>query len=113
MFVSFVVHGGLYSLIIKTNFAGNDRNILLKYITKIVNKNGAEDMWKCDICGKTGARKDNVHNHVENIHFPGTFEYKCQICSKEMPTKKALNNHIQRNHKEGEPRIILTTNFVE
>jgi DNA-directed RNA polymerase subunit RPC12/RpoP len=96
------------------NLAGKDRNMLLKYITKTVNKNGSgEDLYKCDICGKEGARKDNVHNHVENIHFPGTFEYKCHICSKSTPTKKALNNHIHRNHKEGEPEIVLQTKFAD
>ena len=81
--------------------AGNDRNILLKYVKKLVNREGfAEDQFKCEICGKIGSRKDNVLNHVENTHFPGTFDYKCKVCTKPMPTKKSLENHMYRNHKE-------------
>ena len=81
--------------------AGNDRNILLKYITRSINREGfGEDQFKCEICGKIGGRKDNVLNHVENTHFPGTFDYKCKVCTKRMPTKKSLENHMYRNHKE-------------
>ena len=99
---------------LKTNLAGKDRNALLKYISKIVNSGTGEDIFKCDICGKTGARKDNVHNHVENRHFPGIFNYKCKLCDKLMPTKKALNNHIFRNHKDGEKGpIVIHTKYVD
>ena len=81
--------------------AGNDRNILLKYIRRSSNREGfGEDQFKCEICGKIGARKDNLLNHVENTHFPGTFDYKCKVCTKPMPTKKSLENHMYRNHKE-------------
>jgi len=94
--------------------AGNDRNILLKYITRSMNKDGSgEDQFKCDVCGKIGGRKDNMLNHVETIHFPGTFDYKCHVCTKPMPTKKALNNHIYRNHKDDPTDIIVETQYVE
>jgi len=80
---------------------GNGRNILLKYVKRTFNKEGnAEDQFKCEICGKIGSRKDNVLNHVENNHFPGTFDYKCKVCTKPMATKKSLENHMYRNHKE-------------
>ena len=62
-----------------STLAGNGRNILLKYVKRTFNKEGnAEDQFKCEICGKIGSRKDNVLNHVENNHFPGTFDYKCK-----------------------------------
>jgi len=76
--------------------AGNDRSILLRYIVKEVTGDGTH--FKCSLCGKTGAQKNNVVNHVENIHFPGTFQYVCHVCSRPMMTKKALDNHIHRNH---------------
>ena len=84
-----------------------DRNALQKYISKTVNPDGRPDeIFKCDICGKTSTRKDNLLNHVENIHFPGTFDYKCHICTLPMATRTALNNHIQRNHKDGEIMVV-------
>ena len=84
-----------------STLAGNGRNILLKYVKRTFNKEGnAEDQFKCEICGKIGSRKDNVLNHVENNHFPGTFDYKCKVCTKPMATKKSLENHMYRNHKE-------------
>jgi len=76
----------------------NDRSILLKYVEKEVLEEGS--LFKCTLCGKTGAQKNNVVNHVENIHFPGTFQYICPVCNRPMITKKALDNHIHRNHKE-------------
>jgi len=94
---------------------GNDRNVLLKYIKKIANNTGyGEDQFKCEICGKTGTRKDNVLNHVENTHFPGTFDYRCKVCTKTMPTKKSLENHVYRNHskdQQGEA-VELQTQYV-
>ena len=78
----------------------NDRSILLKYVEKEVLEEGS--LFKCTLCGKTGAQKNNVVNHVENIHFPGTFQYICPVCHRPMITKKALDNHIHRNHKENQ-----------
>jgi len=78
--------------------AGNDRSILLKYVERELLVEGS--LFKCTLCGKSGAQKNNVVNHVENIHFPGTFQYICPVCNKPMITKKALDNHIHRNHKE-------------
>ena len=81
-----------------TCVAGNDRSILLKYVERELLVEGS--LFKCTLCGKSGAQKNNVVNHVENIHFPGTFQYICPVCNKPMITKKALDNHIHRNHKE-------------
>ena len=53
-------------------------------------------------------------NHVENTHFPGTFDYRCKVCTKTMPTKKSLENHVYRNHskdQQGEA-VELQTQYV-
>ena len=72
----------------------------LRRLEKEVLEEGS--LFKCTLCGKTGAQKNNVVNHVENIHFPGTFQYICPVCHRPMITKKALDNHIHRNHKENQ-----------
>ena len=79
-----------------------------------MNEDGyGEDQFKCEICGKIGTRKDNVLNHVENTHFPGTFDYRCRICTKSMTTKKSLENHVYRNHKDSPMDVSLVeTQYV-
>ena len=92
---------------------GNDRNVLLKYIKKVADKErNGEDQYKCEICGKIGSRKDNVLNHVESTHFPDTFDYSCNICKKKMQTKKSLENHVYRNHKDGQAEVMVETQYV-
>ena len=78
---------------------GTDRSLLLKYVVRNMKSAGSgEDQFQCGVCGKTGGRKDSILNHVETIHFPGTFDYKCRVCTKSLPTKKSLDNHLFRNH---------------
>jgi len=73
-----------------------DRNILQTYI---IRPEGGASGFQCSICGKNMALKHNLLNHVENIHFPGTFMYKCHICLKELKSKESLNNHHKSAHK--------------
>ena len=37
-------------------------------------------------------------NHVENIYFPGTFEYECDVCGEKLDTRDKLRNHLSRDH---------------
>jgi len=73
-----------------------DRNILQTYI---IRPEGGASGFQCSICGKNMALKHNLLNHVENIHFPGTFVYKCSICLKMLKSKESLNNHHKSAHK--------------
>ena len=75
-----------------------DRDSLLKYITQ--NSVGAGASFQCTLCGKTNGQKNNIMNHVESIHFPGSFTYHCNLCDKTVKTKSALNLHNARYHNK-------------
>ena len=78
--------------------AGNDRSILLNYVTRESVEKGSK--FKCTMCGKTNSQKNNIVNHIEGIHFPGSFIYRCELCSKTMKTKNALYLHNSIFHKD-------------
>ena len=76
-----------------------DRNLAFEtYVTK-EQLPGLPIMFRCTLCGKSMAQKRNALNHVENIHFPGSFIHQCTSCGKELKSKEALNNHV-RTHKD-------------
>ena len=76
-----------------------DRNLAFEnYVTK-EQLPGLPIMFRCSLCGKSMAQKRNALNHVENIHFPGSFIHQCSTCGKELKSKEALNNHV-RTHKD-------------
>ena len=76
-----------------------DRNLAFEtYVTK-EQLPGLPIMFRCTLCGKSMAQKRNALNHVENIHFPGSFIHQCSSCGKELKSKDALNNHV-RTHKD-------------
>jgi len=53
--------------------------------------------YKCVLCGKTTQRKDALTNHIENIHFPGS--YQCHYCGQVFNSQNTRNVHIGRKHK--------------
>jgi len=53
--------------------------------------------FKCVLCGKATQRKDAILNHIENIHFPGS--YKCHYCDQVFNSQNTRNVHIGRKHK--------------
>lgn len=54
--------------------------------------------YRCMLCGKSAKDKGNLRKHVENIHFPGQFEYPCKICQKPFSTRNRLNHHVSKEH---------------
>jgi len=80
------------------NKGTNDRLSLMQYITQ--NSVGASASFQCTLCGKINGQKNNIMNHVESIHFPGSFTYHCQLCDKTVQTKSALNLHNARYHSK-------------
>ena len=54
--------------------------------------------YRCMLCGKAAKDKGNLRKHVENIHFPGQFEYPCKICQKPFSTRNRLNHHVSKEH---------------
>jgi len=65
-------------------------------IEKVETPNGLIE-YKCLICGKTSPRRDTVMNHVETLHYPGS--YQCSYCAQCFSSKNNRNVHISRKHK--------------
>ena len=55
--------------------------------------------YKCGICGKINGQKIHTQNHIESIHFPGTFEYNCKHCSLTFTGRNKLYIHVNQVHK--------------
>ena len=80
------------------NQTGADRTILNDYIVKECLE--GRTLFKCTMCSKASSQKPNIVNHVESVHFPGTFLYTCKYCGKEYNAKNSLNVHISTIHRE-------------
>lgn len=77
------------------------REVLAEYL-----KQNEENQYECTICGAKNRLRPNVLNHVESVHFPGSFLYDCQICGKQFSSKNSRNVHVSRNHKD-RPREFI------
>jgi len=67
------------------------------YVESCIRK-AEENLYVCLMCSKTSTRKQDISNHVENIHFPGN--YPCRMCQKTFKSRNSLSVHCNRNHKE-------------
>ena len=56
--------------------AGEGRGVLVQYI-----KRTEDNKSECTLCGQSNALRSNVLNHVESVHFPGSFLYTCVTSS--------------------------------
>jgi len=79
---------------------GNSRqNFLHQFIIKLVEGDG-RGKYKCTICGKTNGQKVHTENHVESIHYPGTFEYSCKYCGQTFTGRNKLYMHVNAIHSK-------------
>ena len=65
-------------------------------IEQIIEKN--EGSWRCKVCGKTTATKQQIQAHSET-HIEGV-KHICHICSKVVSTRNSLRIHIYKIHSE-------------
>jgi len=77
------------------------REVLAEYL-----KQNEDNQYECTICGAKNRQRPNVLNHVESVHFPGSFLYDCHLCGKQFSSKNSRNVHVSRNHKD-RPRDFL------
>jgi len=54
----------------------------------------------CTLCHKTFNRKGHAVNHLENVHFPESFEYPCKHCSQVFSSKNQLYKHVHKEHRQ-------------
>jgi len=88
--------GGYEGTLVDADGNKGDQRLLYQYIVK----DDFQSNWhKCTLCGKSGKDRGNLRKHVENIHFPGTFNYSCKYCSENFSTRNSLNIHISKDCK--------------
>ena len=74
-----------------------ERNAVLeKTIDSMLKSEGG--LWGCSACGKTGANKWVLRNHIET-HIEG-FVHMCPQCEKKFRTSNALQFHVFTLHKK-------------
>ena len=66
----------------------------------------------CTICHKSFHDRSSAKKHVENIHFPGTYEHSCDICYQSFNTKNKLSLHKNRIHKVDKSDKIQSSNTL-
>ena len=54
--------------------------------------------YQCNLCGQISVKKNLAWRHVENIHFPGSYQYDCDQCDEKFDTKTKWRNHRTRKH---------------
>ena len=73
-------------------------SLLQQFIEKITEGND-KGKYKCTMCGKINGQKIHTQNHIESIHFPGTFEYNCKHCDLSFSGRNKLYIHVNQMHK--------------
>ena len=61
--------------------------------------------FSCELCNKNFTRKDNLKQHILNIHSsegmkPSRSKFPCELCNKTFFTKAYLKYHISAYHKD-------------
>jgi len=71
--------------------------MLLAYIDKFVEE--GKTKFRCTICGTVNGQRAHSENHIENIHFPGSFTYTCKYCDETFNLRNKLYKHVNSQHK--------------
>ena len=70
---------------------------LLQYVTQVpIGPDSGKFM--CSLCGKINAQKIHTLNHIESIHYPGTYEYSCKYCDLKFNGRNKLYIHVNQAH---------------
>ena len=70
--------------------------------------------FQCNLCGKISDRRNGSFKHVENVHFPGTYQYECEKCGQTFGTQNKIVQHRMRLHsgkKQNEEKTKKPSNY--
>ena len=56
--------------------------------------------FRCNLCGKISPKRKDSFQHVESIHFPGSYEYQCDQCDEKFDTKCRWRFHRTTVHSK-------------
>ena len=54
--------------------------------------------FRCNLCGKTAARRGQIRDHIEGVHLEG-ISIPCPLCQKTFGSRQLLRCHKYRFHK--------------
>ena len=54
--------------------------------------------FQCNLCGKISKYRKDSFQHVEAIHFPGSYEYQCDQCDEKFDAQNKWHIHRSRVH---------------
>ena len=77
---------------------GDGVEIDLHAYSKKLTEGENQGKFQCSLCGKISKRKGHAFLHVENIHFPGTYEHECDLCGEKFATKTKQKYHLHHVH---------------
>jgi hypothetical protein len=90
----------IFQIMIQSRVAAReDPSELHAYVVENLTASEECLRFHCQICGRAGANRRDVRNHVESVHFPNVFEYVCAVCGIKLSSRKSLDNHKYRHHK--------------
>ena len=67
------------------------------YSSKITEGEGI-GKFRCNLCGKISRDRKESFEHVEGVHFPGTYEYQCDQCDRKFDTNNKWRHHRSSVH---------------
>ena len=56
--------------------------------------------FQCTLCGKISRFRKDSFEHVESIHFPGSYEYQCDQCDEKFDAKSKWRRHRTTVHSK-------------
>ena len=56
--------------------------------------------FQCNLCGKISPRRLHSFEHVEGVHFPGSYQYQCDQCDEKFDAKSKWRRHRTTVHSK-------------
>ena len=91
--------GDANSLLINIFILGEGEVTTILSLDSYIGIDPAGSGYYCTICNKPFAKKGQLRNHLQSIHFPDSFSYACSYCTAVFNTRNKLYIHKHALHK--------------